>query len=103
MKLYIGINKDGAQLVLPIQAKGHNDRLGRVQVEQDLALCRSKFPALICRPIGAQFLRDGAIALFELREDGDLITIVREQHYRLVPPSELSPSELAQYNSLTRE
>jgi hypothetical protein len=37
------------------------------------------------------------IALFEFQTAGEEITIRDERHYRLVPPEELSPEELASY------
>lgn len=82
-EVYIGVNRQGEQLVLPVQAKGGNDKLGVVQIEQDFALCAAKFPDLICRPIAAQFMSDDLIALFEFTQrDGD-VHLKSEEHYRL--------------------
>ncbi len=53
-EVYVGINKQGVQFVLPVQAKGHADTLHIIQIEQDFALCEERFPDLICRPIAAQ-------------------------------------------------
>src|SRR5581483_2740636 len=47
-EIYIGVDRRGAHYVFPVQAKGRSDRLNIVQIEQDFALCRHKFPALIC-------------------------------------------------------
>ncbi|HEV7215442.1 MAG TPA: endonuclease, partial [Chloroflexota bacterium] len=71
-EIYLGVDRRGVQYVFPVQAKGGNDSLSIVQIEQDFALCAAKFPALICRPIGAQFSGDGLIVLheFESRDDG---------------------------------
>jgi hypothetical protein len=81
------------------QAKGGRDVLNIVQIEQDLAMCAERFPTLICRPIGAQFMGPNLICLFafELNENG--VAILQEKHYRLVPPDQLSPEELASYRS----
>jgi hypothetical protein len=57
-EIYIGVDRRGVHFVFPIQAKVGNDRLSVVQIEQDFALCEAKFPSLVCRPIGAQFMRD---------------------------------------------
>ena len=73
------------------------DKLGVVQIEQDIALCTEKFPAPVCRPIGAQFTRDDVIALFEFELIENEVTIRDERHYLLVTPDELTPEELAQY------
>ena len=100
-ELYIGVDRWGAHHVFPVQAKGGRDELGVVQIEQDIALGEEKYPALRCRPIAAQFVADDVIALFEFtldKSDGsDTVKKVREAHYRLVPPTELSTEELASY------
>jgi hypothetical protein len=96
-ELYVGVDRNGVQYVLPVQAKGGRDKLGVVQIEQDMALCAEKFPSLVCRPIGAQFMRDDVIALFEFELIETEVTIRDEKHYRLVAPDELTPEELAQY------
>jgi hypothetical protein len=96
-EMYIGLDKRGVHYVLPVQAKGRTERLGIVQIEQDIALCAAKFPDLLCRPVAAQFMPDGAIALFELELTKQGIAISSEKHYRLVRPEELSPEELRDY------
>ena len=96
-EIYIGIDTHGAHYILPVQAKGGKDRQNQVQIEQDFALAAEHFPNLICRPIAAQFMDEGVIALFELvREDGRLAQRA-ESHYRLVPPDDLSDEELQCY------
>lgn len=69
-EIYIGVDRRGVQFVFPVQAKGGKDRLNIVQIEQDVAVCAEKFPTLISRPLGAQFMRNDVIALFEF-ENGD--------------------------------
>jgi hypothetical protein len=99
-EVYVGIHRCGAQFVLPVQAKGRKDKLSLIQIEQDLALCKEKFPDLICRPIGAQFLRDGCIVLFEFKEIEGELKVISEEHYRLVPPESISSEELKSYAAL---
>lgn len=96
-EIYVGVDKRGMHHVLPIQAKGGKDKLSVVQIEQDIALCASKFPDLICRPIGAQFIDLDTIALFEFEEDSEGVTISSEKHYQLVPPEEVTEEDLAAY------
>ncbi len=96
-EIYVGVDRRGAHYIFPVQAKGGTDRLSIVQIEQDFGLCRRKFPDLICRPIGAQFLTDSTIALFELAETDDGIRIAAERHYRLVSPDDVSSTDLEQY------
>jgi hypothetical protein len=98
-EIYIGIDKRGAHYILPIQAKGRKDKIGLVQIEQDLFVCEAKFPGLICRPIAAQMLSEDTIALIELERDGDTIKVVSEKHYRLVKPKDLSNEELQTYQA----
>lgn len=97
-EVYIGLDRKGAHYVLPVQAKGGSDEIGVVQIEQDLALCRDKFPNLISRPIAAQFMADDVIALFEFDDIEEQGTVkVAERHYRLVPTDDLTDEELRQY------
>ena len=98
-ELYIAVDKRGAHYVIPVQAKGGNDKLSIVQILQDYALCESKFPDLICKCIAAQFKKNGAIVLFEFEKADDQIKIVSEKHYRLVDVSDLSKEELEKYNN----
>ena len=99
-EIYVGVNRNGAQFVIPVQAKGGSDKLSPVQTMQDVACCKAKFPSLICRPVSAQFLsgKDGrVIALFELTvEDGNAL-IVEERHYRLVPADQIDEVAKRQY------
>jgi hypothetical protein len=96
-EIYVGVDTRGAHYIFPVQAKGGTDKLNIVQIEQDYALCDHKFPDLICRPVAAQFITDGLIALFLFEESTDGLRIASEKHYRLVPPKELSPEELNTY------
>ncbi len=93
-ELYVGIGKSGAQYIIPVQAKAGTDKIGRIQLEQDMAFCQRKFPQLTCRPVAAQFLDDDTIALFELTVAEDRVRIVEERHYKLVPASEISSADL---------
>jgi hypothetical protein len=83
--------------VIPIQAKGGTDKLSIVQIEQDFGVCERKFPNLVCRPIGAQFIDDGVIVLFEFEQTADGVRISSEKHYRLVAPEEIDEKDLQSY------
>jgi hypothetical protein len=93
-EIYVGVDRRGAHYVFPVQAKGGKDKLSIVQIEQDYALCAHKFPALICRPIAAQFIGSDLIALFAFEESANGLAISSEKHYRLVPPDEVSVADL---------
>lgn len=97
-EIYIGIDKRGVHYVIPVQAKGGSDKIGIVQIEQDIAMCATKFKEQICKPIAAQFMDSNLIALFEFEQnENSEIVIVAEKHYHLVLASELSAEELALY------
>lgn len=96
-EIYVGVNKQGQQFAIPVQAKGRNEQIGIVQIEQDVAVCEAKFPSLICRPVAAQFMEGGLIALFEFERSEGEISIKDEKHYRTVPNEMLSDEEIKAY------
>ena len=98
-EIYVGVDKRGVHHVFPIQAKGGRDTLNIVQIEQDFALCASKFPELLAHPMGAQFMADGSIALFEFKITDDGVKLAAEKHYKLVAPDEVTPELLNQYKA----
>jgi DNA modification methylase len=96
-ELYVGIDKKGTHYVFPVQARTEKEKLNPMQIEQSFALCASKFPNLVCRPIGAQFASNDRIALFEFELEAGRVQIVSERHYQLAPVSEFTPELLRQY------
>lgn len=97
-EIYVGVDKKGAHYVFPVQVKSGSDEISIVQIEQDIALCQEKFPALECRSIAAQFMTNGVIALFEFGfDDEEGIVKLSERHYRLVLREDFSDEELRQY------
>lgn len=99
-ELYVGVDRRGVHFIFPVQAKGGKDQLNVVQIEQDIEMCRSKFPQLVCRPLAAQFMADDLIAMFEFEEGNEQeIAISGEKHYRLVPAEQLSDEELRSYQN----
>ena len=100
-EVYVGVDRRGVHYVFPVQAKAGRDILSIVQIEQDLAMCAERFPSLMCRPVGAQFMALDLICLFAFEAADTGVAIVHEKHYRLVPPDQLSTAELEAYR--TRE
>jgi hypothetical protein len=96
-EVYVGVDRNGGQYIIPVQAKRGGDRLSVVQTKQDLACCAEKFPNLVSRALSAQFMADNLIAMFELTVDEDHVKIIEERHYRLVPAEEISATDLAAY------
>lgn len=98
-EIYIGVDKRGAQFVFPVQAKGGNDQISIVQLEQDVAMCADKFPTLICHPIAAQFITANTIALFLFSMGEAGLAKTTEKHYQLSLPDELTDEELKRYSA----
>ncbi len=98
-EIYVGVDRTGAHYVLPIQAKGGKEKLSIVQIEQDCAMCLDKFLHLVCRPIAAQFMEPNRIVLFMFRTHHGGLVKSSERHYRLIPPDQLSPEDLAVYRA----
>jgi hypothetical protein len=96
-EVYIGVDRQGAHYVIPVQAKGGKDRMSVVQIEQDIAICSTKFEDAICRPVGAQFIEGDLIALFEFEMTTDGVRVRSEHHYQLVAPEELTSELLEIY------
>jgi hypothetical protein len=100
-EVYVALDRQGVQYVIPVQAKGGKDQLAVVQTKQDLACCAEKFPTLVCRSVSAQFIdmegKNEKIAMFELSVEEGRVVIVEEKHYRLVPSAEIGIEELAAY------
>lgn len=97
-EIYVGVDKQGRQFVIPVQAKGGKDQIAVVQAKHDILCCAEKYPDLICRPISAQFMSDDVIAIFELCLEKNEVKIVDERHYLLVSSSDISPDELRRYS-----
>ncbi|PYJ66618.1 MAG: endonuclease [Verrucomicrobia bacterium] len=96
-EVYVGVDRQGAHYVVPVQAKGGKDRLSIVQIEQDIAVCATKFKDAICRPLGAQFIQSDLIALFEFETTSEGVRVRAERHYHLVLPEELTEEDLRLY------
>jgi hypothetical protein len=104
-ELYVAVNKFGQQFAVPVQAKGRKDQINLVQVGQDLALCRDKYPSLVPRPVAVQFVpeADGeVIVMFELTVADDEIRVLDEKHYCLVPAAEITTADLAQASATAK-
>ncbi len=96
-EIYVGVNSNGQQYVIPVQAKGGKDQHAITQTNQDVRYCAQEYPNLICRAVSAQFMGDDRIAMFELMIDDDEIKVVREKHYKLVAASDISDKDLSVY------
>ena len=104
-ELYVGIDRHGTHFVIPVEVKSATDMVGYYQVRNMFDLCAERFPHLVPRPLGAQFIDDELIALFEFqrRPAGVEIDVVEERHYRLVPAEELPPEVIARHGQRPTE
>ena len=98
-EIYVAINSNGMQFIIPVQAKSGSDQLAVVQTKQDIGYCTEKFPELICRSISAQFIEKNLIAMFELTIEEGEIKIIHEKHYKLVPADQIYESDLQNYRT----
>jgi hypothetical protein len=99
-EIYVGVNREGHQYIIPVQAKGGDDQLSIIQTIQDIACCQKneKYAKLTNRPISVQFMEDKVIAMFEFKEDNEGIPrVAEERHYKLVPYEEISAQDLEAY------
>lgn len=96
-ELYVGIDRRGAHYVFPVQAKGKKDKISIVQIEQDYAMCKDKFPTLICRPIATQFAAEN-IVIFGFEDTDAGLRIASEKHYKLVPHDQVTNEDLKVYS-----
>ncbi len=96
-EMYVGIDKHGCHYIVPVQAKGGNDKISVVQTKQDLAWCADRFPGMRAKAISVQFMDDDKIAMFDLTIQDDAIKVAEERHYKLVPSDALDPVAIRNY------
>ncbi|WP_298015883.1 endonuclease [uncultured Parasphingopyxis sp.] len=96
-ELYFGIDKLGCHYVVPVQAKGGSDRISVVQTKQDLDWCEERFSGTRARAISAQFIGRDKVAMFELAVEENMVVVVEERHYRLVPAKKLDSDAIVNY------
>lgn len=98
-EVYVGVDRHGAQFVIPVQAKRGKDKIGAVQANQDVLWAKQEMTQLQCRPVAAQFM-DDTIVLFELVEEANYnITVVRQKHYKLVHRDQITDEDLKIYRT----
>jgi hypothetical protein len=98
-EVYVGVDRNGGQYIIPVQAKGGSDRHGVTQTEQDIQWCAQRFPGLTCRAISAQFTPEGHIVMFELTLQDGQVRVAEERHYQLVPANLITAEDLRAYAS----
>ncbi|MBI3578578.1 MAG: hypothetical protein HY089_04105 [Ignavibacteriales bacterium] len=85
--LYVGIDTDGTEYILPLEAKSPDDRdkLGWIQVSNMVKFARQNFPKLKCRPIAAKPAGYNKIYLieFDSNPNSEDVSIVQVKLYKL--------------------
>jgi len=94
--LYVGLNSDGKQFVVPIEAKSAKDRLSKTQILQGIDFARDRYSGLILRPVGIQEMKDGSLVLIEFTPGShpDKIKIAEIRRYKLLPMADVPVAEL---------
>ncbi len=89
--LYVGLNIDGKQFVIPVEAKCAGENLSKTQIAQMIDFARERYPKLIMRPVGVQEMKDGSVVLLEFSpaDHPDKIKIKEMRRYKLVPMAEV--------------
>ncbi|WP_207233571.1 hypothetical protein [Salinicola tamaricis] len=93
---FTGVNSNGQQYVIPVQAKGGKDQTRSPKRTKTFATARRNIRTDLPSGLG-QFMGDDRIAMFELMIDDDEIKVVREKHYKLVAASDISDKDLSVY------
>ena len=85
--LYIGIDTDGTEYILPLEAKSADDRdkLGWIQISNMIKFTRQNFPKLKCRPIAAKPAASNKIYLIEFdnNPNSEEVSIAQVKLYKL--------------------
>ncbi len=89
--LYVGLNNNGKQFVIPVEAKCAKENLSKTQIVQIIDFARAKYPMLIMRPVGVQEMLDGSVVLIEFvpAAHPDQIKIREMRRYKLVTMAEV--------------
>ena len=89
--LYVGLNINGKQFVIPVEAKCAKERLSKTQIAQTIDFAQDRYPKLIIRPVSVQEMKDGSLVLLEFTPapHPDEIKIKEMRRYKLVPMSEV--------------
>jgi hypothetical protein len=84
--LYLGVDKDGHQYVIPVEAKTAHESIGLVQVMSLIEFGREEYPNLVLRPVAVKSWNDDSIFFLEFNGAAtvDDIRVVQYRRYRLV-------------------
>ena len=89
----------GRQLIVPVQTKGGTDKIGVAQIEQDIELCKQRYPELLCRAIACRFITNNEIAMFEFSLEDGRVVKNNERRYKMIEAAEISKEDLEYYDN----
>lgn len=97
-ELYVGIDADGNEYVLPLEAKSAHERekLGWMQIANMVKYSRQSFPGLRCKPIAAKRGGPNQVYLIEFSDGigSEKLGIVQMKLYQFVRESDSQRSAL---------
>ncbi|MBS1252775.1 MAG: hypothetical protein MAG451_01817 [Anaerolineales bacterium] len=84
--LYLGVDTDGTQFVIPVEAKTEAESLGVIQVVNLNAFGRENYPQLTLRSVAVKAWEDGTIYCIQFNGavDSDGIEVIKYKRYRLI-------------------
>lgn len=90
--LYLGVDMDGNQYVIPVEAKTPAETLGVIQVIALNAFGRENYPNLALRSVAVKAWDDNTIFFIEFNDaiDAEDIEVVTYKRYRLVRDDKLA-------------
>jgi len=71
--LYVGIDKEGKEYILPLEAKSpdERDKMGWIQITNLVRYARQYFPDLLCRPLATKPFGENQICMIEFENKTD--------------------------------
>ncbi len=84
--LYFGVDKDGGQYVIPVEAKTMGESLGVIQIVNQNCFARERFPDLTLRSVAVKVWDDDTLFFLEFTPafDPNEVKVVEYRRYTLV-------------------
>jgi hypothetical protein len=83
--VYVGVDQQSKQFIIPIQAKSSHDLISATQCSQDILYCEYFHPNYKCRSVAIKSIGNETLAVFELKAKAPgHICIVNERHFQFI-------------------
>ncbi len=88
--LYLGVDLNGKQYVIPVEAKSEREPLGVVQVVSLNTYALKAYPDLTLKSVAVKAWPDGSIFFLEFNSavDGEDLSVTNYRRYRLIREGE---------------